>query len=127
MTARRPPKRQDAPPPPEGLSEAGEALWPGLAADLQQLRGGNVPEVDLLLLGMLLRQLDRLDEVRAVLAAEGPTVTGSKGQVRPHPLLAAEGQLARDVAGAFERLSLTPRRRPWRSEATAEGRLVMLP
>lgn len=125
MTARKPPKRQEAPPPPEGLSVAGAARWAGLAADVQELGGGNAAEVDLVLLELVVRQGERLEEVRLILAEEGPTVTGSKGQRRPHPLLAAEGQLARDIAAGLERLRLTPKRRPWRAEVTAAGRVVM--
>lgn len=125
MTARRPPKRQEVPSPPEGLSLPAAARWAGLAADVQELGGGNAAEVDLVLLELVVRQGDRLEEVRLVLAEEGVTVVGSKGQKRPHPLLAAEGQLARDIAAGLERLGLTPKRRPWRAVVTAAGRLVM--
>lgn len=126
MTARKAVARPSGRPPrPEGLSEAGTALWQGLAADLAALEGGTAAQVDLVLLELVVRQADRLEEVRLILAEEGPTVTGSKGQTRPHPLLAAEGQLARDIAGGLERLRLTPKRRPWRAEVTAAGRVVM--
>lgn len=77
-----------------------------------------------MLLELVIRQGDRLEEVRLILAEEGPTVVGSKGQKRPHPLLAAEGQLARDIAAGLERLKLTPKRRPWSSSVLSNGRLV---
>ena len=65
-------------------------------------------EIDFVLLGEACRRLDRLNAVRPVLADQGVTVAGSKGQVRPHPLLAVEVTLSREVASAFDRLRLSP-------------------
>lgn len=125
MSARKksPPPSQPPPPAPAGLSPSGVALWAGLAADLIQLKSG--AEVDFVLLEQVLRQLDRVAEVRAVLAAAGPMVAGSAGQQRPHPLLRVEGQLCASIAAGLERLQLTPKKRSWRAEVSVAGRLVM--
>lgn len=58
------------------------------------------------MLAELLRGRDRLAEVRSVLVTEGLTVAGSRGNPRPHPLLATESALRRERAQAWERLSL---------------------
>lgn len=108
-------------PVPSGLSEASAALWPRLVTDLRDTSG--VAEVDLLLLEDVLRAMDRLATVREVLATDGITVTGSKDQIRPHPLLVTESVLRRDIAAGFERLKLAPNRRLWDVSVTPTGRL----
>ena len=101
------------PPAPEGLSVASAKLWHGLGRDMATANGsgGDPAEVDLLLLDQMLRRLDRLAEVRAVLDAEGLTTEGVKGQTRPHPLLAVAAQLERDIDQSVDRLGLSPLRR----------------
>ncbi len=102
--------RRRSPEPPDGLSVERASLFRRLAEDLVAVGAG--AEVDLILAGELCRRIDRLEEVRAVLAAEGVSTAGSKGQVRAHPLLAAEAALSRDVLAAFDRLKLSPATRP---------------
>jgi P27 family predicted phage terminase small subunit len=107
---------------PEGLSEATASLWPGLYSDLVAVTGA--PEVDVLQLAELVRTMDRLAAVRAAIDEEGPTTTGSRGQVRAHPLLGAEGDLRKQVAAGFDRLGLSPSvaRDSW-TEVQRGGRL----
>lgn len=111
---------------PADLSETARAAWPGLVSDLRAVGCGAEP--DLLLLANLLRAVDRLADVRAVLASEGLTVSGSKGQSRPHPLLSTEADLRREIADGFERLQLARGRtaahgRDWRIQVGPDGRL----
>ncbi len=95
-------------------------MWPGLLADLEVTTGASV--VDLELLADLLRARDRLAQVQAVLAVDGPTVAGSMGQLRPHPLLSTESTLRREVAQGWDRLRLSPAHHGY-LEVTAAGRL----
>lgn len=75
--------RAAAPPDaPDGLGEAGQALWREVRADWE-LR----PDEDRLLHAAC-RTLDEIERMQATLADASPVVTGSKGQVRPHPLIA---------------------------------------
>ena len=111
--------------PPSDLSEESRRLFRRLVADLRAL--GGVAEIDALLLGDALRLRDRLAQIRVQLEVDGPTVAGSKGQVRPHPLIAVEQNLAREIRAAFDQLQLSPRRRsPMVVEVDAAGRLVNL-
>jgi P27 family predicted phage terminase small subunit len=96
-------------------------LFRRLTADLRAVQDG--AEVDMILLGDMLRLRDRLEQVRVQLAADGPTAVGSKGQVRPHPLLQVEQNLARDVRTAMDQLGLTPAKRGRYTRVTAAGRL----
>jgi hypothetical protein len=105
---------------PTDLSPESVELWPGLAADVAVALGG--AHTDYLLLGDVLRARDRLAQVQAVLAREGLTVPGSKGQTRPHPLLVSESVLRREVADGFRRLRLDGKER-WRF-TVRDGRLT---
>ncbi len=118
MTKRKP---APVPPVPGDLSPESSALWPSLAADVAVTMGGG--QVDFLALADVLRAADRLTQIRAVLDAEGPTVAGSKNQVRPHPLLVSESVLRREVAAGFAKLRLAGPDR-WRFEVTRNGRLT---
>jgi hypothetical protein len=88
--------------------------------DLVGIHGG-LADVDALLLEDVLRTRDRLAQVREKLAEDGPTVTGSRGQTRPHPLLDTERALQRDIAVGLQRLGLA--KRDWRDEPQPDGRL----
>lgn len=112
--------RRRRPAPPPDLSPASAAAWPGLVSDLLATTGASV--VDLALLADLLRARDRLAQVQAVLADDGPIVTGSMGQVRPHPLLVTESTLRREIAQGFDALLLSPRHRGF-LEVSPTGRL----
>ncbi len=118
MTKRKP---APVPPPPGDLSPESSALWAGLAHDVAAVMGG--AEVDFVQLADVLRAADRLSQLRAVLDTEGPTVAGSKGQTRPHPLLVTESVLRREVAAGFAKLRLAGPDR-WRFEVTRHGRLT---
>lgn len=107
--------------PPADLDDEARRLFRRLAGDLRVQ--GDGAESDLLLLADALRMRARLAQVRAQLADDGPTVTGSKGQPRPHPLLAVEAGLARDLRASFAQLRLSPDKRPGAVEVTAAGRL----
>jgi hypothetical protein len=90
--------------PPQDLSEASRTRWTGLAADLAVL--GAASEAALLVLADTLRLSERADALARAIAEEGVTVDGSQGQRRPHPALALERELRRDVAERLTRLGL---------------------
>jgi len=113
--------RRPRPTAPPDLSPASAAAWPGLVSDLESTTGAAVVDVELL--ADLLRARDRLAQVQAVLAADGPTVSGSKGQVRPHPLLVTESVLRREIAQGLDRLHLSPGQRGEDIQVSAGGRL----
>src|SRR5438067_13159593 len=96
-------------------------LWSRLGADLVVAVGGSA--ADFLLLADALRALERLEQIRGVLATEGLTTEGSTGQQRSHPLLAVETGLRHYIFAALERLSLTPDRRQWPIVVGPDGRL----
>ncbi len=102
------------PPAPPDLSPASSDAWAGLAADLHAIHGGH--EVDFTILANVLRAADRLAGVAETIGRDGVTVAGSKGQLRPHPLLAIEQSLRREVADGLDRLQLSPAKRDryWR-------------
>lgn len=75
--------RAAAPPePPDGLEDAGQRLWRSIVGPLE-LRPDETP-----LLTAACRTLDEIEAMQLALADAPPVVTGSKGQVRPHPLIA---------------------------------------
>jgi hypothetical protein len=75
-------RRNAPPPPPEGLGDAGAALWRDVRRDYVLRADEEV------LLVSACRTLDELGRLEQKLATTSLTVAGSKGQVRPHPLLA---------------------------------------
>lgn len=75
--------RAAAPPdPPDALGEGGRALWRDVIGPWE-LRPDETR-----LLHAACRTLDEIERMQDVLAEADPVVTGSKGQVRPHPLIA---------------------------------------
>jgi hypothetical protein len=84
-------------------------LWPGFVSDLAAMwpNADTVSEVELVLLADVLRAMDRLRTIGQELAKTGPVVTGSRKQVRPHPLLRVEAELRGEVRRGFEKLGLT--------------------
>jgi len=94
LTKALPPR--SIPPAPADLSPESQGDWPGLDADVTVTLGAAA--LDFSMLADVLRGRDRLAQVRDVLGREGLTVTGSKGQTRPHPLLITESVLRREVA-----------------------------
>jgi hypothetical protein len=75
MTTRRPS-------PPKDLNAPGRRLWRAVLAEFD----ANPAEIQLFY--ELCRTTDELDVMATQLADESLTVAGSKGQPRPHPLLA---------------------------------------
>ena len=73
--------RAAAPSVPDGLREAGTTLWRRVRRDYE-LR----PDEEQLLLAAC-RTLDEIDRLQAALEESSPTVPGSRGQVRAHPLV----------------------------------------
>lgn len=69
-------------PAPDGLADTGRALWDSVTSTY------DLRTDELALLAEMARLLDDLAMMREVLAADGPMVAGSKGQRRPHPILA---------------------------------------
>lgn len=109
------------PDPPADLSRASASLWPRYLADLRAA-SGELAEVDVVVLADALRVMDRLAQVRAVLDDEGLTVVGSRRQTRPHPLLAVESGLRKELATYWQRLNFDPARHGL-ATVTQTGRL----
>jgi hypothetical protein len=84
-------------------------LWAELVSDLAAMWqcAGSVSEVELVPLADVLRAMDKLRTIGQELAKSGPVVTGSRKQVRPHPLLRVESVLRGEVRRGFEKLRLT--------------------
>ncbi len=70
-------------PAPDDLAPRGRAMWE------QTTEGLDWRPDEVALLHEFCRTLDEVDALRGVLAEQGLTVVGSKGQVRPHPCIAA--------------------------------------
>lgn len=66
--------------------------------------GGPLRETEKLILDNLLAAQRRLDQLDAIIQAEGVTVSGSKGQLRPHPLLTEQRALRGEIARGIETL-----------------------
>jgi hypothetical protein len=111
--------------PPSDLSPKALELRQGLVSDLEARWNHPAAEVDLVLLDDVLRAVDRLADVGALIAAEGLTVKGSTGQQRPHPMLAVEVALRKEVAAGLKTLGLVPRE-DVRVVADSTGRLIRL-
>jgi hypothetical protein len=68
-----------------------------LAIVMREAEAEAVTETEELRVRWLAQAALRLEEIDKVLAREGVTVVGSKGQPRPHPLLGEEALLRREV------------------------------
>ncbi len=113
---------------PAGLGTAGAALWKRLTAPVD----GDELEfsvAELVTLELACRQADDIAHLEKVLAADGPTVVGSRGQVRLSPIPAElrlqRAALARLVAQLAipdpdEEVGLAPSAR--RAQRAAEAR-----
>jgi len=96
---------------PESLGVRGLRLWNATMDEF------DLSESELALLQEASRMLDELDIMGATLVEDGPTVTGSRGQVRPHPLLAEARAHRLAVARVLRQLgALEP------AEEPADGR-----
>jgi hypothetical protein len=94
--------------PPSGLAPASQRLWRALVNDVECVTDGPPAAASLVVVEEVIRARERLAEVRKTLADEGVTVSGSRGQLRPHPLLVMERQLVGEIVNGLERLELRP-------------------
>lgn len=86
---------------PEGLGKAGRAFWRSVAGVYE------LSPPELATLGQAARVVEVLTRVDADLVdADEMTVTGSTGQMRPHPLLAASAEQRRVLDGLLRSLNL---------------------
>jgi hypothetical protein len=93
--------QQQAPPhPPSHLTARSQQLWAELVV-------GQVttPERRTLLQAAL-EDLDRVDEIRALLATEGLLMPSKRGLPRPHPALKLEAEARRRFISAWRALQL---------------------
>jgi len=79
-------------PVPEGLGAAGAALWAAITGDVAE--GWALDERDRALLRRACSLEDAIVALEAAVAMDGPTTTGSRGQVRVHPAVPELRQLA---------------------------------
>lgn len=84
--------------PPEGLRPESGEFW----AELRDLAVWELDAADWRLIDEIAKHSDRLASVGEELSAAGLTVKGSKGQVRPHPLLTTEATLRRQLMREVE-------------------------
>lgn len=89
------------PPTPEGLSDAGRALW------RQTLTDYELAQVDLVVLESFLRQLDRAAEAREAVALAGAYRDGPHGIVA-HPGIAVERSATLLASRLLRQLGLPP-------------------
>lgn len=90
-----------APKPPDDLDERGAAFW-------REVTGAYALRADELeLLAEAARCLDRLDELREAVEADGLTVTGRRGDVALHPAAKEERQVRLLLRLLLSQLGLT--------------------
>ena len=77
------PDQSFAPKPPSGLKAAGKRLWKAIIGDLEA--GWALDRRELHLLERACRCEDEMRDLEAAVDRDGPTATGSKGQVVVHP------------------------------------------
>jgi phage terminase small subunit len=85
---------------PEGLDQAGKRLWRSVQAAYE------LSPAEAETLRQACRVADVLARIDAALSAGEVTVTGSMGQDRPNPLLAASADQRRTLDGLLRSLSL---------------------
>lgn len=90
----------EAPKPPEHLAKRSQALWAELVDeylfDVHQLE----------VLRLALEALDRAEEARRIIAAEGPVYTTAGGTPRKHPAVQIEEQARIQAVRCFRELNL---------------------
>lgn len=106
-----------APDAPSDLAPRGRGrrFWRAVTADFE------VSGADLELLGEACRVLDELESLREVLARDGPTSMGSKGQVVTHPALGALNQSRAELRRLIDQLGI-----PEAPDAGEDGELATL-
>jgi len=103
-----PNRRESAPAVPKGVGPAGRKVWRALTADFE------LETWELAVLVQVVRVVDTCELLEAVVAAEGPLVTGKDGITRAHPGLVELRQ---------ERLTLGRLLASLQIPAEGEGRL----
>jgi len=86
---------------PPGLGPRGGRFWRWATSEFELER----PHLELV--AEAARLLDRCDAIAETVATEGLTVAGSKGQTRPHPLLAEQRQAQLALGRLLDLLGLT--------------------
>jgi P27 family predicted phage terminase small subunit len=99
-------------PPPSDIPPTARDLWDALAADLCIIRRGHPTVTDRELLANAVTAQQRLRQVGQQLDDDGPVAVGSTGQPVPHPLLAVEAQLRKEVEERLSTLGLISAGRP---------------
>ena len=92
------------PRPPRGAGPAGKRLWRAVQSEYQ------LDEHEQALLVALVRQVDRLDQLEAMIAAGGLLVTGH-GTTKMHPAVVEARQTAKGTDSSPEIFHLTVHRR----------------
>ena len=94
------------PGPPRDLGDGGCAVWAALHDELADGVVFDGRELELLHAACRLR--DRLDELRAAVAEQGPTTTGSQGQTVAHPALSSIASLSAQFRLLLSAVSTDP-------------------
>ena len=112
-----------APRPPKHLGKPGRALWKAVQDDfaLDDAAG-------LALLTAACDARDRAEAAREAIARDGMTFRDSKGNPRPHPLLAVERDARAAAVSALRALNLDiePTGAPGRPAGGSKGRLSLV-
>ena len=107
VVAEPPPRSvSEAPPAPEHLTEAGRAAW----AQLWDLgaAGAYAPAADAFIIDRYATQVQRRQELLAVIKAEGYLTEGSQGQQVMHPAARLLREVEADMRKDEKELGLTP-------------------
>jgi hypothetical protein len=80
---------------------AGQKFRASLAADFQE-----PDSIQSIVLDQMVRLLDEVETMQAILDKDGMTTTGGNGQVSAHPMLAASRQHAISIARLASQLGL---------------------
>ena len=79
------PEKREAERVPTILGKPGRALWRAIIADVQE--GFALDSRETMLLERACTTADHISALESVIASDGPTATGSRGQVIVHPAL----------------------------------------
>ena len=114
------PKKRAIPKPPGELGAAGKALWKALHADLDL--AWELDARELHLLARACGCADHLAALEAVVAADGVTATGSRGQAVVHPALSEIRQMKLAQARLLSAIEVVDPVEAVRPATPAQGR-----